>query len=163
AAAACPGSPWNWRGFHSAFPPLQRPTLGTPNPATSPRLLLEIPSRHDASYGITQIICKSLDYSSTFAYDLGMVSLAQFIDEQLIRGRAYFTRKDVSAALSLKPKAQAAAITRLIKKRRLANPRHGFFLILRPEDQRGGAPDPVQWIDPLMKHQGLNYRVSLLR
>jgi predicted transcriptional regulator of viral defense system len=45
----------------------------------------------------------------------------------------------------------------------LANPRHGFFLILRPEDRIAGAPDPVRWIDPLMKHQGLAYRVSLLR
>jgi hypothetical protein len=46
---------------------------------------------------------------------------------------------------------------------RLANPRHGFLLILRPEDQLAGAPDPVRWIDPLMKHQGLDYRISLLR
>ena len=26
-----------------------------------------------------------------------------------------------------------------------------------------GAPDPVRWIDPLWKHQGLDYRISLLR
>jgi AbiEi antitoxin C-terminal domain len=57
----------------------------------------------------------------------------------------------------------AAAITRLVKKGRLANPRHGFLLILRPEDQLAGAPDPVRWIDPLMKHQGHDYRISLLR
>lgn len=92
-----------------------------------------------------------------------MASLEQFIDDRLIRGRAYFARQEASAALDLKPEALAAAITRLIKKRRLANPRHGFFLILRPEDQVAGAPDPVQWIDPLMQHQGLDYRVSLLR
>jgi predicted transcriptional regulator of viral defense system len=110
-----------------------------------------------------QIICKSLALLSNFAYDPGIVPIDQFLDDQLIRGRAYFTREDISAALNLKPKAQAAAITRLIKKRRLANPRHGFFLILRPEDQLGGAPDPVQWIDPLMKHQGLDYRIALLR
>jgi hypothetical protein len=57
----------------------------------------------------------------------------------------------------------AAAVTRLINKGRLANPRHGFFLILRPEDRIAGARDPARWIDPLMKHQGLTYRVSLLR
>ncbi len=92
-----------------------------------------------------------------------MASLESFLDDLLARGRAYFSRDEVAAALGLKPSALAAAITRGINKRRLANPRHGFYLILRPEDQIAGAPDPVKWIDPLMKHQGIDYRVSLLR
>lgn len=92
-----------------------------------------------------------------------MPSLEQFVDDRLAHGRAYFSREEVQAALELKPEALAAAITRLIKKHRLANPRHGFYLILRPEDQIAGAPDPAGWIDPLMKHQGLEYRISLLR
>jgi predicted transcriptional regulator of viral defense system len=92
-----------------------------------------------------------------------MASLEQFVDDRLIHGRAYFSRKEALAALELKPETLGAAITRLMKKRRLANPRHGFYLILRPEDQIAGAPDPVRWIDPLMKHQGLDYRISLLR
>jgi predicted transcriptional regulator of viral defense system len=92
-----------------------------------------------------------------------VISLDQFIDEQLVRGSAYFAREEASAALHLKPGTLAAAITRLVKKGRLANPRHGFLLILRPEDRLAGAPDPVRWIDPLMKHQGLDYRISLLR
>jgi hypothetical protein len=45
----------------------------------------------------------------------------------------------------------------------VANLRHGFYLILRPEDRVAGAPDPARWIDPLMKYQGIDYRVSLLR
>ncbi len=61
------------------------------------------------------------------------------------------------------PEAFQAAIERLTKKGRLASPRRGFYLILRPEDRLLGAPDPSQWIDPLMKHLGLDYRVSLLR
>ena len=92
-----------------------------------------------------------------------MKSLEQFMDEQLIRGRAHFSRQQALDALKIKSEALAAAITRQIKKRRLANPRHGFYLILRPEDQIAGAPDPVQWIDYLMKHQRLEYRLSLLR
>ena len=92
-----------------------------------------------------------------------MPSLEQFIDNKLVHGRAYFSREEALAAPDLKPAALAAAITRLVKKRRLANPRHGFYLVLRPEDQIAGAPDPVRWIDPLMKHQGLDYRISLLR
>ena len=50
-----------------------------------------------------------------------------------------------------------------MKKGRLASPRRGFYLILRPEDRLLGAPDPSRWIDPLMKHLGLDYRISLLR
>ncbi|MDR1727022.1 MAG: hypothetical protein LBT74_03695 [Acidobacteriota bacterium] len=36
-------------------------------------------------------------------------------------------------------------------------------LILRPEDWRTGAPDPATWIDMLMRHLGVDYRISLLR
>jgi predicted transcriptional regulator of viral defense system len=92
-----------------------------------------------------------------------MASLASYLDDLLARGRGYFSRDEALAALGLKIPALAAAITRSIKRRRLANPRHGFYLILRPEDQIAGAPDPVKWIDPLMKHQGIDYRISLLR
>ena len=92
-----------------------------------------------------------------------MASLDSYLDDLLARGRAYFSGDEALAALDLKPAALAAAITRSIKRRRLSNPRHGFYLILRPEDQFAGAPDPVKWIDPLMKHQGIDYRISLLR
>lgn len=51
----------------------------------------------------------------------------------------------------------------LVKKQRLVSPRRGFYLILRPEDQTTGAPDPVRWIDPLMRYLEIDYRISLLR
>ena len=92
-----------------------------------------------------------------------MPALEQFIDERLVHGRAYFSREEALVTLDLKPDALASALTRLVKKRRLANPRHGFYLILRSEDQVAGAPDPMRWIEPLMKHHGLDYRISLLR
>ncbi len=92
-----------------------------------------------------------------------MPSLAEFLDQQLARGRAYFSREDAVVALGLPTRNVAAAVGRLIGKGRLANPRHGFYLILRPEDRVLGAPDPVRWIDPLMKHQRIDYRISLLR
>lgn len=110
-----------------------------------------------------QIICKNIGFLSIFAYDSGMASLDPYLDEQLARGRAHFSREEALDTLDLAPTAFAAAATRLIKKGRLANPRHGFYLILRPEDQITGAPDPARWIDPLMKYQGIDYRISLLR
>ena len=92
-----------------------------------------------------------------------MPSLQQYVDERLVHGRSYFVGTEARSALGVSQRNFAAAVTRLIKKGRLANPRHGFFLILRPEDRITGAPDPVRWIDPLMKYQGLAYRISLLR
>jgi predicted transcriptional regulator of viral defense system len=92
-----------------------------------------------------------------------MSQLDQYIDQCLSRGRAYFSREAVEAALGPTSTALSAAITRLIKRHKLANPRHGFYLILRPEDQVMGAPDPVQWIDALMRFQNVEYRISLLR
>ena len=71
---------------------------------------------------------------SIFAYELGVTLLDQFIDQQLARGNAYFAPEEASTALHLKPATLAKAITRLVNKGRLANPRHGFLLILRPED-----------------------------
>src|SRR5581483_8224764 len=92
-----------------------------------------------------------------------MASLDGYLDQQLERGRAYFSRQEALHALAFSPQNLAAAVSRLIRKRRLANPRHGFYLILRPEERALGAPDPVRWIDPLMKYQGIDYRISLLR
>jgi predicted transcriptional regulator of viral defense system len=84
--------------------------------------------------------------------------LDSFLDRQLSRGRTYFTRED--ALRTLPAHSLTTALSQLIRKGRIANPRHGFYLILRPED--AGAPDPAEWIHPLMKHQGGDYRVSLL-
>lgn len=92
-----------------------------------------------------------------------MTSLDPYLELLLSRGRSYFSPEEARAALDTSPAALAAAVTRLIKKHRLANPRHGFYLILRPEDRIAGAPDPARWIDPLMKHLQLDYRISQLR
>jgi predicted transcriptional regulator of viral defense system len=95
-------------------------------------------------------------------YDWGMGSVQEFVDSQLVRGRGFFT-KPALADLGLSPEALKSAIARLSRKGSLVSPRRGFYLILRPEDQALGAPDPARWIDPLMKHLGVDYRISLLR
>ena len=92
-----------------------------------------------------------------------MASLDHFLDELLSRGQAYFSREEALEALGLSAEAFIAAAGRLTKKQRLASPRRGFYLILRPEDRVAGAPDPVRWIDPMMKYLELDYRISLLR
>jgi predicted transcriptional regulator of viral defense system len=92
-----------------------------------------------------------------------MKSLPEFIDSQLARGVAYFSVPSALPEFRQSPEAFRSAVKRLRKKGLLVSPRRGFYLILRPEDRSLGAPDPARWIDPLMKHLGLDYRVSLLR
>jgi predicted transcriptional regulator of viral defense system len=111
----------------------------------------------------SQIICRNEHKMSICAYDLGMATIERYLDDQLVLGRSYFSREAVQSVLASTPAALSAALTRQIKKGRLANPRQGFYLILRPEDKIAGAPDPARWIDPLMKHLQTDYRISLLR
>ena len=92
-----------------------------------------------------------------------MIGIQDFIDSQLALGRAYFSKPAALAAVGMTLHAFESAIARLQKKGVLVSPRRGFYLILRPEDRQLGAPDPARWIDPLMKHQGIDYRISLLR
>lgn len=92
-----------------------------------------------------------------------MKSVQEFVDSQLSRGRGYFTKRDALAEVGRNPQAFQKAMVRLTKKGALVSPRRGFFLILRPEERSLGAPDPARWIDPLMRHLGVDYRVSLLR
>lgn len=92
-----------------------------------------------------------------------MGRLEEFIEQRLAEGLSFFSREQAQEAVSLGSAAFAASAQRLVKKGKLAHPRQGFYLILRPEDRFAGAPDPAQWIAPMMRHQGLDYRVSLLR
>ncbi len=92
-----------------------------------------------------------------------MSSLDPYLNELQSRGQSTFTKEEGLSVLGQSENAFSAAITRLIKKRRLVSPRQGFYLILRPEDQVAGAPDPVRWIDHLMRYLGTDYRISLLR
>jgi len=92
-----------------------------------------------------------------------MSPLDEFVDECLSQGRATFTRADARKALALKEAGLVSALVRLTRRKRLASPHRGFFIILRPEDRPVGAPDPAQWIAPLMRFLELDYRVSLLR
>ena len=111
----------------------------------------------------SQLICKTIHNSYVFIYDLGMQNLEQYMEDCLAHGRAYFLREEAQAALGLSSEALSMALMRQAGKNRLTSPRHGFYLILRPEDRNIGAPDPARWIDPLMKYLQLDYRIALLR
>lgn len=100
---------------------------------------------------------------SVFKYNWGMASLDRYLDDLLSRGRAYFSKDEAWDARHQSSEAFSTAARRLIKKSRLTSPRRGFYLIVKPEDLVTGAPDPARWINPLMRHLALDYRISLLR
>ncbi len=78
-----------------------------------------------------------------------MPSLDDLIDDRLAAGRGYFSRGDAVEA-GIAPGALSASLTRAVAKGKLANPRHGFYLIVRPEHRAAGAADPAEWIAPLI-------------
>ncbi len=63
------------------------------------------------------------------------------LKKSLWPGSRYSPREEALAALPLKPDGFTAALTRQISKKRLANPRHGFYIILRSKDRIAGALD----------------------
>lgn len=92
-------------------------------------------------------------------------SLDQLLDQRLGHGRYHLTKAEALDALEVSAASFNGAAARLVRQRRLARLKQGFFVILRPEDRVAGAggPDPARWIDPLMRYIGVDYRVSLLR
>ncbi|MFN8060359.1 MAG: type IV toxin-antitoxin system AbiEi family antitoxin [Vicinamibacterales bacterium] len=89
-------------------------------------------------------------------------TLDRYVEERLRRGRGYLLKTEAVGELALSSAAFNAAASRLARKGRVAPLRKGFVLILRPEDYVFGAPPVSQWIDPLMRHLGIDYRISLL-
>jgi len=92
-----------------------------------------------------------------------MGSVVSFLQQQLSQGQISFSSDAAMTALGCSESAWFQSATRLAKNHRLASPKRGFYLILRPEDLAVGAPDPVRWIDVFMRHLGVDYRISLLR
>ncbi len=91
-----------------------------------------------------------------------MIRFQDFAESQLEQGRTAFSRSTALAEIQSTPEALQAAAARMRRRGRLISPRRGFYVLVRPEDRQRG-PDPARWIDPLMKHLGLDYRISLLR
>jgi hypothetical protein len=91
-----------------------------------------------------------------------MPDFESFLASHLSRNRRSFTREDLLRSLSAGSRTLTTSLSKLVRQGRIANPRPGFYLILKPEDKQAGAPDPAQWIHALMKHQKIDYRISLL-
>ena len=89
--------------------------------------------------------------------------ISNWVEEQKIRGRYIFTKKDV-VDLSL-PKSKDSlnvALYRLISKGTIVSPWHNFYVAVPTEYQLKGEVPPSFYIDQLMNFLGRDYYVSLL-
>lgn len=88
--------------------------------------------------------------------------LSNIIDEFSANGRFSFTLKDVADYRASSPAAIKAALGRLLKKRHIAMPYRGFYVIVPPEYRAIGCLPAEQFVDELMKHLAEPYYVGLL-
>ena len=81
---------------------------------------------------LAPIIHENTPLSNFFVYDWGMASFEAYLDQQLALGHSSFSSEGARSYLGSSQSAFASAAHRLVKKHKLANLRHEFYLILRP-------------------------------
>jgi predicted transcriptional regulator of viral defense system len=91
------------------------------------------------------------------------LSLSAYVTGLLAAGRLVFSRDEAQAALGIGRGAFLAAAQKLRKRRRLLNPRQGFYVIIPPQNLNFGSPPPASFIDDLMRHEKRPYYVGLLK
>ncbi len=84
------------------------------------------------------------------------------IDELAAAGRYHFTAAEMRSALRVSCAASKLALGRLIKKRQVASPARGFYVIVPPEYRSLCCLPADQFIPALMAHRGLRYYAALL-
>jgi len=90
------------------------------------------------------------------------ITLSAYIDLLQSRGCYYFEREQVSQAVDRGETAFELALSRLVKKGRVARVRGDFFIII-PLEYRAIGALPASWfIDPFMHFMKVDYYVGLL-
>lgn len=77
-------------------------------------------------------------------------------------GRYHFVSSEAQAALGVSADAAKLALNRLAKKKLIASPARGFYVIVPPEYRSLGCLPADQFIPALMKRLGLTYYAGLL-
>ena len=88
--------------------------------------------------------------------------LSDLVNTYLSRGKSTFTKQEALEDSGLSQSAFYKGSSRLQKKGRLLQPSRGFFVVVRPEEERQGGPPPHEYIDQLMKYLAKPYYVGVL-
>ena len=83
-------------------------------------------------------------------------------DDLAAAGRYHFTAAEMRSVLGVSNAASKLALGRLIKKRQVASPARGFYVIVPPEYRSLGCLPADQFIPALMEHRKLRYYAALL-
>ena len=88
--------------------------------------------------------------------------LDEFLDDLQSQGRYTVTRAGALTTLGTSAEAFKKAAQLLTRRRRLASPRRGFYVIVPVEYRAAGAPPASWYIDDFMKSVGAAYYVGVL-
>lgn len=81
----------------------------------------------------------------------------------LASGRVAFSLEEAMREVGVGRGAFLDAAERLKRQGRLIKPRHGFYVTVPPQFLSWGAPPPSWYIDDLMRFEGRDYYVGLLK
>ena len=87
---------------------------------------------------------------------------SQIVAELAANGRYHFTTAEMVAALGVSKAATRLSLARLARKRMIASPARGFYVILPPEYRRLGCLPAEQFIPALMAFLQRSYYAALL-
>jgi predicted transcriptional regulator of viral defense system len=90
------------------------------------------------------------------------LNVREYIAGLAAGGRYHFTSKEAQAALGVSQAAAKLALNRLAKRRLIASPARGFYVILPPEYSALGCLPAEQFIPALMERLNLSYYAGLL-
>lgn len=90
-------------------------------------------------------------------------ALSAYASGLLSAGRTVFTAEEARDALGVGHGAFLDAAERLQRREALLNPRQGFYVLVPPQFAAWGAPPPTWYVDALMRHEGQDYYVGLLK
>lgn len=89
-------------------------------------------------------------------------SVKNFVDTLQATGRYSFDKKETYEQLGISPDAIQTGLKRLVRKKRIASPRRGFYVMV-PLEYRNSGIIPIPWfIHQLMAFMGRPYYVGLL-
>lgn len=90
------------------------------------------------------------------------VSPSALADWLIARGRHFVTTEEVAELVGVEPNVVSISLQRAREANKIVSVTKGGWVPVPPEYRDAGAPPPLHYVDPLMRHLGHIYYVGLL-
>ena len=90
------------------------------------------------------------------------VNPSALADWLIARGRHFVTTDEVAELVGVEPTVVSVSLQRAREANKIVSVTKGGWVPVPPEYREAGAPPPLHYIDPLMRHLGHSYYVGLL-